>query len=209
MTTPTMTRRLAAGAVAAATLAGGLMALPAHAADSVYDITIKAASAEAGGNNTLKGRKYTAYKLADYVDGTFVNKGDPQLDGVAVDTPDALKPDLDRVLAKTTGVSDVSSLPGWADAFFTASSTPSFSRASSALFQRKIPAPISLSVWWDSNTRTSHPCWRRAIAMDKPANPPPAISARFFMTLQLLNDRRIFWRVLRFSRPRRSGRYPP
>lgn len=116
MTTPTTARRLAAGAVAAATLAGGLMALPAHAADSVYDITIKAASAEAGGDNTLKGRRYTAYKLADYVDGTFVNKGDPQLDGVAVDTPDALKPDLDRVLAKTTGVSDVSSLPGWADA---------------------------------------------------------------------------------------------
>lgn len=116
MTTPTMTRRLAAGAVAAATLAGGLMALPAHAASSVYDITVNAAADEVGGVNTLKGRRFTAYKLADYVDGTFVNKGDKDLDGVAVDTPDALKPDLDRVLAKTTGVSDVSKLPGWKDA---------------------------------------------------------------------------------------------
>ena len=44
MTTTTMTRRLAAGAVAAATLAGGLMTLPAHAAGSVYDITINAAA---------------------------------------------------------------------------------------------------------------------------------------------------------------------
>ena len=111
MTTTTMTRRLAAGAVAAATLAGGLMTLPAHAAGSVYDITINAAANEAGGVNTLKGRRFTAYKLADYVDGTFVNKGDKDLDGVAVDTPDALKPDLDRVLAKTAGVPDVSQLP--------------------------------------------------------------------------------------------------
>ena len=116
MTTTTMTRRLAAGAVAAATLAVGLMTLPAHAAGSVYDITINAAANEAGGVNTLKGRRFTAYKLADYVDGTFVNKGDKDLDGVAVDTPDALKPDLDRVLAKTAGVSDVSQLPGWKDA---------------------------------------------------------------------------------------------
>lgn len=92
------------------------MTLPAHAAGSVYDITINAAANEAGGVNTLKGRRFTAYKLADYVDGTFVNKGDKDLDGVAVDTPDALKPDLDRVLAKTTGVSDVSQLPGWKDA---------------------------------------------------------------------------------------------
>lgn len=116
MTTTTMTRRLAAGAVAAATLAGGLMTLPAHAAGSVYDITINAAANEAGGVNTLKGRRFTAYKLADYVDGTFVNKGDKDLDGVAVDTPDALKPDLDRVLAKTAGVPDVTQLPGWKDA---------------------------------------------------------------------------------------------
>ncbi|MFR0564814.1 SpaA isopeptide-forming pilin-related protein [Bifidobacterium porcinum] len=116
MTTTTMTRRLAAGAVAAATLAGGLMTLPAHAASSVYDITINAAADEVGGVNTLKGRRFTAYKLADYVDGTFVNTGNKDLDGVAVDTPDALKPDLDRVLAKTTGVSDVSKLPGWTDA---------------------------------------------------------------------------------------------
>lgn len=92
------------------------MTLPAHAAGSVYDITINAAANEAGGVNTLKGRRFTAYKLADYVDGTFVNKGDKDLDGVAVDTPDALKPDLDRVLAKTAGVSDVSQLPGWKDA---------------------------------------------------------------------------------------------
>lgn len=92
------------------------MTLPAHAAGSVYDITINAAANEAGGVNTLKGRRFTAYKLADYVDGTFVNTGNKDLDGVAVDTPDALKPDLDRVLAKTAGVPDVSQLPGWKDA---------------------------------------------------------------------------------------------
>lgn len=82
------------------------------------DIMVNAAGSQEGGWNTLEGRQLTAYKLADYVDGTFHNTGDKQADGVAVDTPDALRTHLDRVLAKTTGVKDgkVENLPGWVDA---------------------------------------------------------------------------------------------
>lgn len=86
-----------------------------------YKITIEAAQADRGGANTLKGRSFTAYKIADYVDGTYVSikKQDPdaakQLDGVAVDTPAAIRADLNRVLAKTTGVTDVTKLPGWTE----------------------------------------------------------------------------------------------
>ena len=86
--------------------------------DNPLDIMVNAAGAQEGGWNTLEGRQLTAYKLADYVDGTFVNKGDKQADGVAVETPSALRPHLDRVLARTTGVknNDVNNLPGWVDA---------------------------------------------------------------------------------------------
>lgn len=82
------------------------------------DIMVNAAGSQEGGWNTLEGRQLTAYKLADYVDGTFHNTGDKQADGVAVDTPDALRTHLDRVLAKTTSVKDgkVENLPGWEDA---------------------------------------------------------------------------------------------
>ncbi|PLS30166.1 hypothetical protein Uis1B_1988 [Bifidobacterium margollesii] len=107
-------RRMVALGVAVASMAGGL-ALGAGSANaaSPYDITVKAAVASRGGQNSLKGRQFTAYKLADYVDGTYVSVGDKQLDGVAVDTPDALKPLLNKVLARTAGVSDVTKLPGW------------------------------------------------------------------------------------------------
>lgn len=86
--------------------------------DNPLEIMVNAAGAQEGGWNTLEGRQLTAYKLADYVDGTFVNKGDKQADGVAVETPSALRQHLDRVLAKTTGVKDgnVWNLPGWNDA---------------------------------------------------------------------------------------------
>lgn len=98
---------------AVAALAGGLAATPANAApaprDTTYDITV---NAPADAPRALDGRQLTAYKLADYVDGTFVNVGNKDLDGVAVNTPDALRGPLDRVLAKTAG-KPVANLPGW------------------------------------------------------------------------------------------------
>lgn len=109
----TIVRTGVAGMVVAATLLGGigLMAGTASAA-TPYDITINA-NPDAGGDNSLTGRSFTAYKLADYVDGTYVSVGDKSLDGVAVDTPDSLKAAINPVLAKTAGVDDVTKLPGW------------------------------------------------------------------------------------------------
>lgn len=118
MTTSIVRRMVALGAATACALGGlALGAGTAGAAEAQpdpYTITVKAAQADRGGTNSLKGRKFTAYKLADYVDRTYVSVGDKQLDGVAVDTPDDLKPILNKVLAKTAGVSDVTKLPGWA-----------------------------------------------------------------------------------------------
>ncbi|MBT1162751.1 SpaA isopeptide-forming pilin-related protein [Bifidobacterium sp. SO1] len=114
-------RGLTATAVSLAMLGAFAMAgTTANAADD-YTITIHAASADRGGSYTLAGRKFTAYKLADYVDGTYVSIGSQdkaagqKLDGVSVDTPTAIRADLNRVLAKTTGVTDVTKLPGWAE----------------------------------------------------------------------------------------------
>lgn len=98
-----------AGAILALTaLIAPICALPASA-DEPYDIVIHAGS----DTNALRGRRLTAYKLADYMDGTYVSIGDENLDGVAVRTPGPLRATLNPVLAKTTGVSDVSELPGW------------------------------------------------------------------------------------------------
>lgn len=112
----TAIRRITAATVAIGTLAALAGAPAAFAADSAakddpYTITIHAGD----NDNTLKGRTLTAYKLADYIDGTYVSMGSKELDGVAVDTPETLETALDKVLAKTTGVSDVSKLPGWND----------------------------------------------------------------------------------------------
>ena len=104
-------------AIACASGGFAFACMPAVAAtDPARVITVNAGK---DGAQTLKGRKLTAYKLADYVDGTYVSVGDKALDGVAVDTPDAHEGDqsleqaLNRVLAKTAGVADVSELPGW------------------------------------------------------------------------------------------------
>lgn len=110
MSTTTIKRTVAVLA-AAATMAGiGLAGAGTAQAAQPYDIIVNAG---AGGDNSLKNRELTAYKLADYVDGTYVSVGNKSLDGVAVDTPDDLKPYLNRVLAKTAGVKDVTELPGW------------------------------------------------------------------------------------------------
>lgn len=105
----TTARRTVALTAAVASMAG-LMALAGSAnAAQPYDIVVRAG---ASGANSLKGRQFTAYKLADYVDGTYVSVGDKQLDGVAVDTPASIEANLNRVLAKTTG-KPVAQLPGW------------------------------------------------------------------------------------------------
>lgn len=116
----TIMKRTVAMLTAAAALAGLAVTTTTAMADTPYDITVRTGLDDANEqDNSLKGRKLTAYKLADYVDGTYVSIGDDNLDGVAVDTPgDAntpgtLKYELDRVLAKTTGVSKVTDLPGW------------------------------------------------------------------------------------------------
>ncbi|PLS31349.1 collagen-binding protein [Bifidobacterium margollesii] len=110
-------RRAAVGVIAASGMVAGLAAgaTTANAAPP-YDITIKAATASRGGRHSLTGRQFTAYKLAEYVNGTYVSVGNKQLDGVAVETPSATKGHLNRVLARTTGVADVAKLPGWAQA---------------------------------------------------------------------------------------------
>lgn len=104
-------RFIAASAVALALAAQA--ALPA-AADTTTDapltITVKASDES---SRSLKGRRLSAYKLAEYVDGTYVSVGDEALDGVAVNTPDQLKTVLNPVLARTTGVGDVAELPRW------------------------------------------------------------------------------------------------
>ena len=105
------TKRAMAATLAAATIAA-IACAPAASAATPYDITVRAGDNQ----NTLKGRTLTAYKLADYKDGTYVSINDKDRDGVAVDTAASLKTPLDRVLAKTTGVADVSKLPGWKDA---------------------------------------------------------------------------------------------
>jgi hypothetical protein len=96
----------------AAALSLGVVGVGSAVAAEPYDIRVQAGD---GGVNALQGRTLTAYKLADYVDGSFVNIGDELLDGVAVESLPAVKTHLERVLAKTTGVSDVKSLPGWGD----------------------------------------------------------------------------------------------
>ncbi|WP_133122337.1 prealbumin-like fold domain-containing protein [Bifidobacterium simiarum] len=107
-------RRVAAAVIATSGVLGGLSAGVGTAnAAPPYDITVRAAVATRGGQNSLKDRRFTAYKLADYANGTYVSVGNKQLDGVAVETTASLKPHLNRVLARTTGVSDAGSLPGW------------------------------------------------------------------------------------------------
>lgn len=108
----TTLKKLTAIAAGMAAMAGGLALAGSATAAQPYDIIVHAASS---GQNTLKGRQLTAYKLADYVDGTYVSVGDKSLDGVAVDTPAALEKQLNRVLAKTTGKA-VTALPGWTEA---------------------------------------------------------------------------------------------
>lgn len=104
--------------LAGAALAGATATAGAAAADEPYDITVRAAGEESGGHHTLAGRVLVAYRLADYVDGTYVSVGHTDgsakgTDGVAVRTLDALRPALNRVLAKTAGVERVEDLPGW------------------------------------------------------------------------------------------------
>ena len=113
MATSTMKRiaalAIAVTAAATGTLGGANMAQAAQP----YDIIVQSG---AGGSNSLKGRTFIAYKLSDYVDGTFVSVGNKQLDGVSLSTPESLKNNLNRVLAKTAGVADAAKLPGWEDA---------------------------------------------------------------------------------------------
>lgn len=108
------TKRILASTMAMATLAA-LACAPAANAATPLSLTVNAGDNQ----NTLKGRRLTAYRLADYVDGTYVSTDGKykDLDGVAVHTPDALKSALDPVLAKVTGVNggNVANLPGWAD----------------------------------------------------------------------------------------------
>jgi hypothetical protein len=103
-------------ALAVTLTALAMIAASAVSAQAVpYDplrITVKAGD---GGVGALRGRVLTAYKLADYVDGSFVSIDDRLLDGVAVETLPTLKTHAERVLAKTTGVSDVKTLPGWGE----------------------------------------------------------------------------------------------
>lgn len=103
-------RTVVAGFTAALSL--GAMGVGSAVAAEPYDIRVQAGD---GGINALQGRKLAAYRLADYVDGSFVNNDDELLDGVAVESLPAVKTHLERVLAKTTGVTDVKSLPGWGD----------------------------------------------------------------------------------------------
>lgn len=106
------TRRIMASTLAMATLAA-LACTPAANAATQLSLVVKAGDNQ----NTLAGRKLTAYKLADYVDGTYVSTDGKykDLDGVSVDTPETLEKALNPVLAKTTGVTggDVANLPGW------------------------------------------------------------------------------------------------
>lgn len=108
------TKRILASTMAMATLAA-LACAPAANAATPLSLTVNAGDNQ----NTLKGRRLTAYRLADYVDGTYVSTDGKykDLDGVAVHTPDSLKSALDPVLAKVTGVNggNVANLPGWAD----------------------------------------------------------------------------------------------
>lgn len=162
-------------ALAGLAFAGAVATPIAATAGEPYDITVRAADEERGGHHTLAGRTLVAYKLADYVDGTYVSTGhaadgddhgdasegdgnhpgngsgdtapanadradtateqpdtgrtddesppdtaadgnkpvEKIIDGVAVRTPDPLRPALNRVLARTAGVDDVTDLPGW------------------------------------------------------------------------------------------------
>ena len=91
------TKRILASTMAIATLAA-LACAPAANAATPLSLTVNAGDNQ----NTLKGRRLTAYRLADYVDGTYVSTDGKykDLDGVAVHTPDALKSALDSIVLR-------------------------------------------------------------------------------------------------------------